>query len=311
MELIAALSDSYLLVKTKSLVAEEKRITQEVLNHLEEIESRKLYLARGFSSLFDFCVNELKYSESSAHRRISAMRIIRNIPEAKRKLEEGSVNLSTLTQLHGFLRREEKAKNYSHEMKIDLLEKISDKSQNQCEREFIKISPSDVALREKERALTEDLTQLTIVASKELMAKLELLRNLMAHKNSNPSIAELVELSVDMALKELNPAARSVSRPSNFVSAEGAVKHKFTSAAKVEMKFSRYIPASTKHHIWNRDHGCCQYTDKETNKKCQSKFALQIDHIHPFSLGGSHQSQNLRLLCRAHNNWRTKELLRH
>ena len=57
---IATLSDSELLIKTKNLVREEKRITQEVLNHLEEIEYRKLYLARGYSSLLDYCVKELK-----------------------------------------------------------------------------------------------------------------------------------------------------------------------------------------------------------------------------------------------------------
>jgi hypothetical protein len=100
---IASLSDSDLLIKTKTLVSEEKRITQEVLNHLEEIEYRKLYLEKGYPSLFEYCVKELNYSQGSANRRISAMRLIKNIPEAKEKLESGTVNLSTLTQLHSFL----------------------------------------------------------------------------------------------------------------------------------------------------------------------------------------------------------------
>src|ERR1700730_2539872 len=121
MNLIAKLSDEELLAKTKSLVKEEKKITQSILNHLEEVEYRKLYLARGFSSLFSYCVEELGYSGSSADRRLSAMRLIKNIPEAKEKLEKGSVNLSTLTQLHGFLRRDSREKAYSYEMKLDLL----------------------------------------------------------------------------------------------------------------------------------------------------------------------------------------------
>jgi len=165
------------------------------------------------------------------------------------------------------------------------------------------------------------------------MSKLELLRNLTAHRNSNPTTAELIELSVDMALKELNPnRSNSEGTDSSSKSVAGSVKvsdpsmkHKFTSApnkrcvknnipgevteeCKKVSKWCRHIPTALRLSIWQRDYGCCQYTDKKTNKKCESKFALQIDHIHPFSLGGSNEKENLRLLCRNHNNWRTREL---
>src|SRR5258708_3926605 len=130
MNSISKLSDSDLLLKTKILVSEEKRITQEVLNHLEEIEYRKLYLARGYDSLLAYCIHELKFSKSSAKRRNSTMLFIRKIPQAKEKLQIGSVNLSTLTQLNSFLRREEKVKAYTPEMKLELLEKIEGKSQD-------------------------------------------------------------------------------------------------------------------------------------------------------------------------------------
>ena len=298
MNMISNLSDEDLLMKTKTLVCEEKLKTQDVLNHLEEIEYRKLYLAKGYPSLLEYCVKELKYSESSAHRRVSAMRLIKTIPEAKEKLESGSVNLSTLSQLHGFLKREEKEKTYTKDMKLELLEKIEGMSQDQCEKEFIKISPLEISFREKERLITEDLTQMTFVATTELKAKLEELRNLLAHKSSNPSMAELIEISVDMALEKLNPVKTKKHQSS------AAVLHRATKPAKD----SRYIPAPTRQYVWKRDQGFCQYVDKETNKKCLSKFALQIDHIHPFSLGGNNKAENLRLLCRAHNNWRTKEL---
>src|ERR1700678_1875840 len=112
---LSEISDADLLINTKSLVGEEKRITQNVLDHLEEIEKRRLYLQKGFSSLYDYCIEELGYSESSANRRISAMRIIKKIPEARERLAIGAVNLSTLTQLHSFIRKEEKIKSYSKE----------------------------------------------------------------------------------------------------------------------------------------------------------------------------------------------------
>jgi len=98
---IKKINDHELLLKIKFLAKEEKRLTQEVLDHLAEVETRRLFASRGYPSLFEFCVRELGYSESSAHRRISAMRVMKAIPEAKEKFEAGLVNLSTLTQLKG------------------------------------------------------------------------------------------------------------------------------------------------------------------------------------------------------------------
>jgi len=324
---IATLSDKDLLLKVKSLVKEEKRITQEVLNHLEEVEYRKLFLSEGYPTLFDYCVKELGYGQGSANRRISAMRLIKTIPEAKEKLKLGSVNLSTLSQLHGFLRREEKEKTYTKDMKLDLLGKIEGKSQDQCEREFIKISPIE-NFKEKKKTLTEEFTQVTFIASKELMAKLDLIKNLTAHRNSNPSMAEVIELMADMTLKEVNPVklekkGKEQSRSGESANAKEGQKSRITTQSEtaaarrcvknepkinVQSNSSRYIPSSIRQSVWKRDQGQCQYINKETGKICESKFALQMDHIHPFSLGGNNKEENLRLLCRAHNNWRTKEL---
>ena len=68
------LQDSELIAKLKNLVAQEKEITLEILDFLREVEARQLHLARGFSSLFEFCIKELGYSEGAANRRISSMK---------------------------------------------------------------------------------------------------------------------------------------------------------------------------------------------------------------------------------------------
>ncbi|MGZ3698894.1 MAG: HNH endonuclease [Bdellovibrionota bacterium] len=36
-------------------------------------------------------------------------------------------------------------------------------------------------------------------------------------------------------------------------------------------------------------------------RRCESRYALEIDHILPVAHGGSHAPENLRVLCRAHN----------
>ena len=98
------ISDDLLLEKTKELVTEERKITLQVLWHLREVENRKLHAARGFSSLFEYCVKELKYSEPSAQRRISSMRLLKEIPEVEEKITDGALSLTVLSQAQSFFR---------------------------------------------------------------------------------------------------------------------------------------------------------------------------------------------------------------
>ncbi|MCB0387142.1 MAG: HNH endonuclease, partial [Bdellovibrionales bacterium] len=45
-----------------------------------------------------------------------------------------------------------------------------------------------------------------------------------------------------------------------------------------------------------------------SRKICNSQYMLEIDHRFPFSLGGAHTPENLRLLCRVHNQYRAEML---
>lgn len=58
-------------------------------------------------------------------------------------------------------------------------------------------------------------------------------------------------------------------------------------------KRNRKIPASTRKAVLNRDDHCCV--------RCGQKSDLTIDHIFPFSRGGGHEIENLRLLCKSCN----------
>ena len=61
---------------------------------MSEIEARGLYLERGFSSLFDYAVRELGYSDAAAARRIGATRLCADQPDAREGLRDGSLTLS-------------------------------------------------------------------------------------------------------------------------------------------------------------------------------------------------------------------------
>ena len=312
------LEDETLMSELQKSVKEEKRVTQRVLDFLEEVERRKLYAKRGYPSLFEFCVKELKYSESSAQRRISAMRVIRTIPEAKSKLESSAVNLSTLSQLHSFIRREEKLKNVklNQEMKRGLLEAISDKSQRDCEKAFIAISPQSAGSKESTRPLTSDLTELKFVASKELIKKIARLREILSHRDVH-SLAGLFETLADFSLDKLE-----VDRKRNAkVSALCCMPIEFTSAAEVDFAVksiesgasrarSRYIPRAIKEAVRLRDVDRCQYFDHVSGRQCEGRHFLQFDHKIPFARGGPSIAENLRLLCFNHNALHAAEELR-
>ena len=61
---LKTLSVKQLLSETKNLVAEERRVTLLLIEHLREIDRRLLFLEMGYGSLFEFCVKELTLSEA-------------------------------------------------------------------------------------------------------------------------------------------------------------------------------------------------------------------------------------------------------
>jgi len=103
------LTDDELWVGTLELVTREREVTLSVLHHLREVERRCLDAARGFSSLFEYAVKELRYSEGSAYRRILSVRLLKELPELEEKIENGSLGLSTLAQAQKFFRQEKTA----------------------------------------------------------------------------------------------------------------------------------------------------------------------------------------------------------
>lgn len=74
-----------------------------LIEYLAELDDRRLCVGRGFPSLYEYCVNALKFSEGEAYRRIRAVRAVRKRPELLRLLEDGSLSLSAVVLLHPHL----------------------------------------------------------------------------------------------------------------------------------------------------------------------------------------------------------------
>ncbi len=313
------LSNAQLTDNLKNLVQKESEVLNQVLEHLEEMERRRLYLRLGFSSLFEYCTKELGYSEGAAQRRISSMRLIKEIPQVKEKLESGKLNLTTLSMAQSFFRREEKEQKakYTSFEKHELLKTLETKSKREVEKELVKINPLSALPKEKERLITPDTFEIKFTLTQEQMEKLKRLKELKPNLLSNQ---EALDWLLDRVLKQIDPMKFSRPKELNH-KAEDKGKYKSSDKNKDELKSEevksrarrkalsklqitpsrKYISKVKKALVWNSANSQCEYISPITKKRCSSKSNLQIDHIRPLAMGGSDDSKNLRLLCQQHN----------
>jgi hypothetical protein len=60
--------------------------------------------------------------------------------------------------------------------------------------------------------------------------------------------------------------------------------------------------------VFARDGEQCTFVDP-TGNRCPARALLELDHVQPWSLGGSNDASNLRVTCRAHNNFSAEQKL--
>ncbi|HEV8551218.1 MAG TPA: hypothetical protein VGQ57_19355 [Polyangiaceae bacterium] len=69
---LAAVSDAELLATTQRLADTSNRVFAALLEHLAEVDARGLHRTRACSSLYTYCIYELRFSEDAAARRSAA-----------------------------------------------------------------------------------------------------------------------------------------------------------------------------------------------------------------------------------------------
>ena len=107
------LGDQQLLEQTRRLAANQRCLEVHILDHLDEIDRRGLALRRGFSSLFDYAVRELRFTDAAAQRRIQAMRLCRRHGWVRASLQSGELSMTAATQLETTFAGAERAERQS------------------------------------------------------------------------------------------------------------------------------------------------------------------------------------------------------
>ena len=237
---VFALSDQVLLAQTRELARVEQALQITVLDHLREIDARRLHLRRGYSSLFDYAVRELGYTEASAWRRIKAMRLSADTRGVHGWLQDGSLNLSNAAQLQNAFERcdrsgagrdatgaqgagtnpaprggsapTEAATAAGAQLPVldararqQLVERAVGKSTRQVQQMLAEVDPESAQPTERIRALGDGRWELKVVVDGECQQGLQQLRALLSHVDPHLTMGQLVGRLVCEGVKRYDP----------------------------------------------------------------------------------------------------------
>ena len=274
---LANLSDNELVTQLSALRGSERETTLKILYHLMELEKRGVYRELGYSSLFDYCLRAMHYSEASSARRVAAARALRDHPELADHFLEGKVTLCSISTAARGLR----------EKRTEVAE-IVGKTKREVE---LLVAPLVARTRERIRPIVlkappapllpkpepEQRYAISFTLTKEVYEEFEQVKNQLSGKLGRT-------LSLEAIFRELiqQQLKRTARRP------------------KASMKRSRYISRSLRQAVLARDDHQCTY-QSPGGVRCSAKRYLHFDHIEPYARGGSTELSNLRLRCSAHN----------
>jgi 5-methylcytosine-specific restriction endonuclease McrA len=144
-------------------------------------------------------------------------------------------------------------------------------------------APQRPALDDAE-PLDGDRVRLHLTISRRLLAKLEALKEDLAHHGPALSSAEVIEACVDLMRARRDQRKGLVSKPRSS-----------TRPCKTDA-----VPAHVRRMAWLRAGGRCEWV-LESGERCGCQTRLELDHVVPRARGGPSTVDNVRVLCRSHN----------
>lgn len=106
---IDVLSDDELLRRTSELAVRGRRIEAALIEHMAEVDRRRLYRGEACSSMFAYATERLRLSESQAYDRITVARASRRFPVLLEMMADGRLTLTAAAKLGPHLTSENAA----------------------------------------------------------------------------------------------------------------------------------------------------------------------------------------------------------
>lgn len=296
---------------TLSASRNEKEATFILLEYLAEIDRRTAYAQKAYSSLFEYIVKELNYSESQAAERVNAVRLIRARPEVKAHLKSGSLSLTNAAQVQRFFYSEKKST--GQPLTDDDQKKVITACLGKSKREAEKVlyqhasEPAIVFMNESIRTVSADRSEIKFSASIEIQEKLARIKEITKLNSMEEIFSKALDLYIETEAKKRGLDS-VIHAPLFSKSTPPAVQPKESDSEPVKSDNPRYVPVRFKKIIAGRSRGQCEFVDVPNRRRCASRYNLQIDHIKPIAKGGRTTLDNLRHLCPAHNAFVAKEM---
>ena len=308
-----------MIASVHNAVRDERAATARLIALLIELDTRRLYLGEGCSSLFTYCTQVLHLSEHAAYNRIESARAARRFPIILDLVESAAVTLTTVRLL---------APHLSDANHRDVLERARHKTKREIELLVATLNPRPdvpsmvrklptpatsslqlLAADETAKTVTSMLAEAAIApppprpaeikpvaaerykiqftVSRETHDKLRRAQDLLRHTVPNGDPAIIFERAIALLVEDLErKRIGKTERPR---------------ARREATKDSRHIPATVKRTVWQRDNGRCAFNGPYG--RCTETGFLEYHHVVPFASGGATSPGNLELRCRAHNQY--------
>jgi 5-methylcytosine-specific restriction endonuclease McrA len=133
--------------------------------------------------------------------------------------------------------------------------------------------------------------ELVAILGQEAYEQLEASRALLGHAIPSGALIEVLERAIALQHEQLRKRrCGAAARPHTGVT--GAVEHRSANP--------RRVPRAVVRAVWERDGDRCAFIGADGHR-CEERELLELDHVVPVARGGQATVENLRLLCRAHN----------
>ena len=318
MRSLSKLPDHALRQDLAAAAAHDRGATADLLSHIAEFDARRLYLPAGYPSMHLYCVHELRMSEDSALKRCRAARAGREFPAVFEAVSDGRLHLSAVVMLATHLTREN-AKDLlaaaTHKTKAEIALLLAERFPRTDVPESLRSETASPVTHGRsteptvENALSPAPGQVDPPPTRPVVAPL------------SPGRFEL-RATLDQEAHDLLRYAKSLlghAIPSGDLTmilkralkqlVEAEEKRVFAACARTRPRRGapkgRYVPAEVRRSVWVRDGGQCTFTS-ESGRRCPSSDRLEFDHVQPVARGGESTVANLRLCCRAHNQYQAE-----
>jgi 5-methylcytosine-specific restriction endonuclease McrA len=273
------------------LVKSERKITNKGLQTICLAECQQTPLALGYKDTRDWLIRGHGYSEPAANRRVQAAQLLNDVPEISEKIEQGKVNLTTLSQTQRTLKAQQKAtgQKVSIEEKKVALDKIEGKRSREVEKELEALFPDAVVHEERCINKRDGGKILVIELSEDDANEFKRAREVLSHAMPDASLGQIL----GRLAKEFHQRKDPLRKPTS--------SRRPTSQRKAVTVKHGSMTSLTRRELIRRAGGKCSFVNQRTGVKCESRWQLEVDHVIPKAKGGTDEPSNLRCLCRKHN----------